>query len=144
MNLHARKGKKHNLASRYLLPSIYLSSNQFPIIMLGILGFVDCYLEDDVKSIDNCLLLIFQPSVEVYEGEKWTYFIAMMSKNNGLIEVVEYDLNSRIFGFWMKMHEKFHNKLIIPFKKGKYSLFPEDYKNLLADYEKKISKKTKC
>lgn len=143
MNLHARKKHKWNLASRFLIPAIYLSSNQFPLSTLELLGFVDSYLEDDSKSIDNCLLLIFQPSREIYESEKWTYFIAMISRNNGLIEIVEYSLEDRIFGFWMKMHEKFHNKLIFAFRKGKYSYFPEDYKQLLAPLEKAICKKDK-
>lgn len=143
-NLHSKKGnKRYNLTSRFLLPSIYLSSTQFPITVLELLGFVDSYLEDDNKSIDNCLLLIFQPSKEIYESEKWTYFIAMISKNNGLIEIVEYNLEDRIFGFWMKMHEKFNNKLIFAFKKGKFSHFPEDYKQLLAPHERAVCKKSK-
>lgn len=140
-NLHSKKGnKRYNLTSRFLLPSIYLSSTQFPITVLELLGFVDSYLEDDNKSIDNCLLLIFQPSKEIYEGEKWTYFIAMITKNNGLIEIVEYDLENRIFGFWMKMHEKFQNKLIFAFRRGMYSSFPSDYIQFLSEKEKKICK----
>jgi len=139
MNLHINK--KFNLVSRYLLPSIYLSTSQFPIGTLELLGFVNCYLKDNNKSLDNCLLLIFQPSIEIYTGEKWRYFIEMITKNNGLVEIVEYDLDNRIFGFWMKISDRFKDKLIIPFKRGKYSLFPEDYKNLLTDYEKKVCKK---
>lgn len=139
MNLHARKDKKWSLCSRYLLPSIYLSSNQFSLELLEILGFVDSYLEDDNKSIDSCLLLIFQPSKEIYESEKWTYFITSMSKNIGLIELVEYDVGNRIFGFWMLMRDG--ERLIYQFKRGKYSLFPEKYIPLLMDREKKVCKK---
>jgi len=141
MNLHLKKNNKFNLVSKYLLPSIYLSPSQFPIETLKLLGFVDCYLKDEYKSLDNCVLLVFQPSIEVYEGEKWNYFIQMISKNNGLMEIVEYDIEDRIFGFWMKMHEKFKDKLIKPFEKGEYSKFPEDYKNILGEYEKKVCKK---
>lgn len=143
MNLHSRKNKKWNLTTRYLLPSVNLSSNQFSLELLEILGFVNCYIEDEKKSIDNCLLLVFQPSKEMYESEKWTYFMAMITKKDGLIEVVEYDLDNRIFGFWLKIWEKFGDNLIFTFKKGKYSLFSDYYKQFLSPHERGICKKDK-
>lgn len=142
MNLHSREAK-WNLTTKYLLPSVNLSSNTFPFETLRILGFVNCYLEDDKKSIDNCILLVFQPSIEIFESEKWDLFIKMMSKKDGLIEIVDYETEYRIFGFWLKIWEKFGNSIIFEFRKGKYSRFPENYKQFLNTNEKGVCKKDK-
>lgn len=140
MNLHNKK-VKYNLTSKYLLPSIYLDSSKFPISTLELLGFVNCYLEDLTYKTDNTLILIFQPSVHIYNSEKWSLFMDMISRNNGLLNIIEYDLEHRIFGFQMKINSTYADKLAPPFKLGKYSLFPLNYIQFLGLDQQKVCKK---
>jgi len=140
MNLHA-KYNKYNLCTLYLMPSINIPNPPYTIEKLKYMGFNNCFLEDENKSIDNCILLVFQPSVEIYNSDNWTMFVQALKYRSNLIEIVDY--GNRITGFWFKIEERFGNNLTYYFKRGLFSKFPQSYKSYLKGKTKKVVDKSK-
>lgn len=125
INLHVYY-PPYNRTTLYLLPSILLSLEEH---ILKKVGFINCFLEHDfdVSKYENCIVLVFQPSKSVFEGDIWESFNNVVKNRKNLINIVEYDGFNRIFGFWFKIDERFGRKLIFNFKNGYYSNFPDNY-----------------
>lgn len=141
MNLHV--GNKTNLCTHFLLPSINLPNNIYSWERLVYMGFINCYITDSNSNnvFPNCILLVFQPSMEIYENGQWSKLVEAFKYRENLVEIVEYPY--RITGFWFKIEERFGQNLIIVFKKGKYSKFPDSYKKYLSGKYIQIVNKAK-
>ena len=140
MNLHA-KYSKYNLCTLYLMTAVNIPNPPYTIEKLKYMGFNNCFLEDENKSIENCILLVFQPSIEIYNSDNWGIFIEALKYRSNLIEIVNY--NDRITGFWFKIEERFGNNLTYYFRKGKFSSFSQYYKSFLKGKVKQVVDKDK-
>jgi len=144
MNLHVGRKEIPDIGTRMLLPGIMFSSNDLSIDRLNLMGYVGLYLEDGVnnKKHPQCVLLIFQTSEELIENGKWSLFVEVLKMRDNLIDIIEY--GERIFGFWYRIDtDRFGDRLIYWYSKGKYSKFPMNYIKYLGNYEKRIAYKDK-
>lgn len=134
-----KKSGKFSYTSRFLLPSIDLNEKISDYELLRRMGMINIFLYDKTEGFaeyhPNSLLLIFNPSVSFYE-EHWEDFSNLIKSYPNFICENYYDYC--IYGYWMRIHNKFGDRLRYLVKLGKFSLFPKNYVTFLHENEQKI------